>query len=242
MSENLKEQILSLASLQQVYSQIEAVQSELSQVDAQLAAMDQELLAFEGLIDSESGQIAQLRKCYRDAEREVQDNQVLISKNKGKLRVVKTNQEYQALLKEIEGLEAKNSKIEDTMLMDLERIEGVEQALAQRRAELVARREAVADQKKLIDTKTTEKKARLDELESQKGAITSAISSPLLDKFNLVRTKVGTLVVAPVVSAVCQGCNMNVPPQLYNELQRFDSLRFCPQCQRIIYWKQARSE
>ncbi|MEE9535799.1 MAG: C4-type zinc ribbon domain-containing protein, partial [Desulfobacterales bacterium] len=35
--------------------------------------------------------------------------------------------------------------------------------------------------------------------------------------------------------AVCQGCNVNIPPQLYNELQRFDTLMFCPHCQRIIY-------
>ncbi|MCD4805390.1 MAG: nucleotide-binding protein, partial [Desulfobacterales bacterium] len=28
------------------------------------------------------------------------------------------------------------------------------------------------------------------------------------------------------------------PPQMYNDLQRCDSLKFCPNCQRIIYyWK-----
>jgi predicted nucleic acid-binding Zn-ribbon protein len=29
---------------------------------------------------------------------------------------------------------------------------------------------------------------------------------------------------------------MNIPPQMYNELHRFDSLKNCPHCQRIIYW------
>jgi uncharacterized protein len=43
----------------------------------------------------------------------------------------------------------------------------------------------------------------------------------------------------PVSDAVCNGCNVNLPPQLYNELQRSDTLRYCPNCQRIIYWKEA---
>jgi hypothetical protein len=40
-----------------------------------------------------------------------------------------------------------------------------------------------------------------------------------------------------VIDAVCQGCHMNIPPQMYNELQRGDNLTKCPMCQRLIYWK-----
>ncbi|NJL58289.1 MAG: hypothetical protein HC887_00235 [Desulfobacteraceae bacterium] len=49
-----------------------------------------------------------------------------------------------------------------------------------------------------------------------------------------VRQRVGNLAVASVSNAVCSGCNMNIPAQLYNELHRFDSLRYCPFCRRII--------
>jgi len=37
---------------------------------------------------------------------------------------------------------------------------------------------------------------------------------------------------------VCSGCNVNLPPQMYNEIQRFDRIRFCPNCQRIVYWRE----
>jgi predicted nucleic acid-binding Zn-ribbon protein len=30
---------------------------------------------------------------------------------------------------------------------------------------------------------------------------------------------------------------MNIPPQVYNELQRCDSLKYCPSCFRIIHWQ-----
>jgi hypothetical protein len=31
---------------------------------------------------------------------------------------------------------------------------------------------------------------------------------------------------------------MNIPPQEYIEIQRGGSLKFCPHCHRIMYWKQ----
>jgi predicted nucleic acid-binding Zn-ribbon protein len=40
----------------------------------------------------------------------------------------------------------------------------------------------------------------------------------------------------PAVNSICNGCNVNIPPQMYNELQRCKSVKLCPNCQRIIYW------
>ena len=60
----------------------------------------------------------------------------------------------------------------------------------------------------------------------------------LLNIFNQVKAKQDNLVaIVAVQDAVCQGCNMNIPPQVYNELLRYDSLRYCPSCFRIIYWQ-----
>ena len=52
---------------------------------------------------------------------------------------------------------------------------------------------------------------------------------------NLTRLRRGLAVVA-VKDGTCRGCNMKVPPQLYNTIQRGSSLELCPNCHRIIYW------
>ena len=36
---------------------------------------------------------------------------------------------------------------------------------------------------------------------------------------------------------VCTGCHMNVPPQMYNELQKFRDIRQCPNCHRILFYR-----
>jgi predicted nucleic acid-binding Zn-ribbon protein len=36
----------------------------------------------------------------------------------------------------------------------------------------------------------------------------------------------------------CMGCNMQLPPQMYNNLHRGEELITCPHCQRILVLKQ----
>ena len=63
------------------------------------------------------------------------------------------------------------------------------------------------------------------------------IDPKLLKKFSIVKEMVSGRAIAEVKDAVCLGCNMKIPPQTYNELQRTDRLECCPHCQRIIYWE-----
>ncbi|MGB2689080.1 MAG: C4-type zinc ribbon domain-containing protein, partial [Desulfobacterales bacterium] len=69
--------------------------------------------------------------------------------------------------------------------------------------------------------------------------VSGLIDSQLFKKYLLIiEQQQGGLAVVPVKDAVCHGCNVNLPPQLYNELFRYDSLKFCPNCHRVIYLKE----
>ena len=57
----------------------------------------------------------------------------------------------------------------------------------------------------------------------------------VLKKYATIRMRRG-LAMAPVKNGTCQGCNMNIPPQVFNQLQRGDTIELCGNCNRIIYW------
>jgi len=59
----------------------------------------------------------------------------------------------------------------------------------------------------------------------------------LLEKYERIRNRNGGIGVVSVWKAVCNGCHMNIPPQLYNELQKSSELMICPNCNRIIYYQ-----
>jgi predicted nucleic acid-binding Zn-ribbon protein len=64
-----------------------------------------------------------------------------------------------------------------------------------------------------------------------------AVDPSILNIYDRLKTRLGGQALASVENATCSACNMNIPPQMYNELQRMDSLKFCPNCDRLIYWK-----
>ena len=59
----------------------------------------------------------------------------------------------------------------------------------------------------------------------------------VLKRYGNIRMRRGLAVVS-VRNGTCQGCNMNIPPQLYNVLQRGQTVETCPSCHRIIYWEE----
>lgn len=232
----IKEQIEFLVKLQQIEIETNRIQLSLDSVDHRMAALDSNVKEFERSIETEEAVINELNHKYRTYESDVQMNLERISKSKQKLNAVKTNKEYQSSLKEIEGLKTRNSKIEDEMLEFLDRIEGAEKKITQTKAEYSKLKDQADAEKTAIKDEAVRGKQRLVQLDERRDDISQSIDGELLKKFNQTKVKqINGIALVAAKDAVCQGCNMNIPPQLYNELHRFDRLLNCPHCQRIIY-------
>jgi len=189
--------------------------------------------------------IAELNHKYRDYETDVRMNIDAIKKSEARLSSVKTNKEYQAFLKEIDDLKEKNSKIEDEMIEFLDRIDEAESSLNEKMTEYSELQNRLNEEKETIQKETEEGERRLGILNEQLKTVSADIDPGLLATYNRVKALQNNAIgIVAVIDAVCQGCNMNIPPQMYNELQRGDSLKKCPICDRIIYWedKNKRSE
>jgi len=177
-----------------------------------------------------------LQKQYRLHESDIVMNQSRIKKSREKLGSVKNNKEYQSILKEIEDMQAKNSLVEDEMIAILEQMEAIEQELHTKKSEAEKIPAQVDIEKKTIQQDTIQKQQRLAQLEKDIKRISLQVEPQLLKKYKLVKEQTRGIAIAAVHNAVCQGCNLNIPPQMYNELQRYETLTMCPHCQRIIYW------
>ena len=144
------------------------------------------------------------------------------------------------MLKEIEDGEAKNSDIEDQMLECLDRIDEAEKNITAKQEEFAELSESIKAEKEKIHQEAEQDRQKLAKLDSETKEIYTRVETDLLEKYNMVKAQqFGGLVVVSVKDAVCSGCNMNIPPQMYNELQRRDALKFCPNCHRIIYWDES---
>ncbi len=234
-----REQIATLIKLQQIDLKTKRLEARLREVPDQISELERGVEEFTGRIEDNKAAIEELKKKYRSYEVEVQGNLAMIAKSQEKLRAVKTNKEYQSSLKEIDDLKLKNAALEDEMLEFLEQIDAAEEQLAQtgqRHAELA---DEAREEIKAVQQEAEKSKERLRQLEAERAALSSGLDSGLLDIYRRVQADHSDWVaIVEVQNAVCQGCHLNIPPQLYNELHRCDRLNYCPNCERIIYWQQ----
>jgi len=236
----LKNQIDILIKLQSVQSEAAEIKADLNRVFEKINTIDMQRQDFEKTLSDTSSLIEELTGEYRTFETDAKMNQSQVEKSQEKLRSVKTNKEYQASLKEIEELKARNSQLEDEMLECLDQIDAAEKVLAERKIEFQQFSRELDDKKNEIEKEAAEGEAKLDRLITEERDVAEVADTELLEIFKSVKKKqtMGRAIV-PVTDAVCHGCNVNLPPQMYNELQKCDKLQFCPNCQRIIYWSQA---
>ena len=232
------QQIEKLVALQKIESDTRRLQSLLMEMPGRLARLNAEQATFEQTIASDLQRVKDLQKQYRDYEADAETIEGRMAKSQEKLHMVKTNKEYRTSLREIDQFKQQNSKIEDEMLACLDLIESAETSLAQRRNqqdEVVTRIQA--DQRS-IEQEKAKKQEDLDRFEDRRQVVCRQVEAGLLQKYFSVRDQhPDGIAIVSVKDAICHGCNLNIPAQLYNELQRNDSLKFCPFCQRIIYWQ-----
>jgi predicted nucleic acid-binding Zn-ribbon protein len=233
-----KEQIEVLIELQNIDIESMKIKTFLDGIPPRVDQFDQEIGQVEQTIQEKESRISELKQEYRSQESDVKDNQERIRKNNEKLVAVKTNKEYHAILKENEGLHKKNSAIEDELLQKLDCLEKEESELQNDKAELEKLKNETAQEISALKEKGVMEEEKLKSLLTSWKEIEQTVAPEVIRRFKIAREQTKGNAIAAVKNAICQGCNMNIPPQMYNELQRCDKLEFCPRCYRIIYWEE----
>lgn len=234
---NIEEQIKILLELQKIEMNIIQCQRQIKITNDEAIALDKKVNDRQEMVTASKESLEEFQKYYRQLDSESKANSDLIVKSNVKLRSVKTNKEYQSILKEIEEIRKRNSGIEDQMLEQLDAIEAEEKSVAEKEAELSNFQQTVVQKQEALTGKNQQEQQKLDVLTQQKASVGATADPDVISILEDVRKKVRGQAIVPVEKSICLGCNMNIPAQLFNELQRFDALRFCPHCHRIIFWK-----
>lgn len=237
MVENVKDQIEILVKLQEIETQKSKITIDLDKIAKQIEVLDLELNEFEKKMIGDESHIKDLNKEYRLYESDLEANQTKLKKSQEKLDSVKNNKEYQLILKEIDDIKNRNSQIEDKMIECLNIIDDAENKITLMQNEHSGLSQENKIEKENICKQIELGKTKLDNLHAEWETVSQKVDPELMGLYLELKGQIKGGVLASVKNSVCDGCHMNIPAQMYNELQRFDSLKYCPFCRRIIYWK-----
>ncbi len=230
-----RDQIEYMIELQQEETAAAKIRVQLEQLPKQIEALENTLAEFEQSVSSHKTIVEDLKKNYRGLEAEMQTNLGRIKKRQEQLDAVKTNKEYQALLKDIEEIKKINSRMEDKAIECMDQIEAAERIVGEKEEAQAAAREDIQRQQEGLAAEAGERKKELAELDLKQQAIRQRIDPDLMEQYEFIKSQVGGRVIAQAKNSVCLGCHMNIPPQMYNELHRENEIRICPHCHRMLY-------
>ena len=168
----------------------------------------------------------------RELEAELQDTEELRGKYQTQSAQVKTNQEYTALLHEIEQAEARIGRIEESILNSMEQSESLEsevsEAESKQTAQLERLREQLAERRVRLEAVERERTERETQLEGLLGGFEQGIRSHYI-RVARARSS-GT---ARIQGRSCGACNRDIPFEVVNRV-RAGEFQSCGACSRIL--------
>ena len=236
------EQVKILIDLQEIMGRARRLEEEKQKIPLEVADLKSLFEEREASCLATEQEFETLRQQRREKEREIEEERDKVERAKAKLMSIKTNKEYYAMLKEIEGTRRTNAAREEEFLALLARFEEAEKRLGERKADLDEvsgkYRERLVD----IEARMAAFDADIAKLNARKRQASGGLDPSLLRRFEMIFERRDGLAVVAARSCSCTGCHMNIAPQLFNLLQREDRIHTCPNCNRVLYYEAAESE
>ena len=230
----MQEHIKSLQKLQTVDLRIRELTEGLTRYPNEINDLRKNLLEKEESIKLKETSLSELKTQRDGLESSLRSNQESIKKSEERLFAIKTHKEYEALQKEITDTRKENLEIEDRTIAVMAEIEETEAALSEEKENYATLEEQYAQQ-------IAEKKKKIEELEisrkpaeKEKSEILSKIDPKILPLYEKIFKRNGRAL-ALAENEKCTSCNINIPPQLYNEILKRIKLVQCPSCKKILY-------
>ena len=221
----------------------------LQKIDTQLYNLNREKMGKPKIIESlqnEFDQKKQILKEYeersktlllkrKDKEGELTSKEEDVKKLQSKLYALKTNKEYSTMLTEINGIKMDNSLLEEEIIKILEEQDNLKEDLEKQQSIIKEEDRKFDEEKQKINNRIKEIEIQIGDLESKRSNAIKEIDAKILSQYERIIKGKESLAIVKVKSESCQGCFMNVPPQVINEIKMNDKLIFCEMCARILY-------
>lgn len=237
----MRDQLEALEELSHIDARLVELGRELDRIPGRMKDLDAEFETLRNLLERERELLKGAEEWDQQTERELRIQEELLGKSRGKQASARNERELNAAQREVEEIRKAMSEKEAERVQVLDAISERRKSIAQHEADIaeletqVGMAEAEAKQQGLG---VEAERAKWIE---QRQQIEKKLRPRVLKLYEHVRSSRPNAVVE-VLHETCQGCNMQIPPQTYIEVQRMEKIYQCPYCSRIFYFAYAKKE
>jgi len=227
-----------LIELEKVDREIARLSDEVAALPKRVAAIEAHLADDKASVEKAKGAIKANEAGRRKLEADIQGFQQKIIKYREQSSSVKTNDEYRALMHEVQFAEKEISGCEDKILELMIALENEEKALKAAETDLKAEAAAVEKEKAEARTRTSEDEEQLKGLNQKRTELRSGVSETALAHYDRVMRQ-RKFAIAEAREQKCQACFVRIRPQTWQEIRTNDQIITCSSCGRIFYYDPA---
>jgi hypothetical protein len=224
---------------------LEQVDRESARLSAEVAALPKRVAQIEHQLADAKARVEQARTAIksqehkrRGLESDIQSHQQKITKFRDQSLDVKTNEQYRALMHEIEFTQAEIRKAEDKILEIMEGAELFDRQVKSSEGELKSQGAQVEKEKEEARTLTAKDEAGLKDLQAERGQLRSSLGTDLLELYDRV-LKARKTALAEAREQRCTACFVLLRPQKWNEIKSGNDITTCDSCGRILFYDPA---
>lgn len=233
----MKKRLEMLEQLQEIDFHIDALKKSQDGLYGEINEIEQGLGVAREVLTDLKAQVDRLEQEKLALETSLASEQENIKRSETNMKEIKTNKEFQAVGREITAARKQVAELEEQILQKSGQIEELNAEIADKSnsfSELEQNSSQHRDQKQ---TEIDGIQKNIDVDSARREVIAKELPAALIKRYTLLRKQRHGQAVAFARDGYCLGCNMNLPPQLYNTLYRADQLISCPHCQRVLILK-----
>jgi predicted nucleic acid-binding Zn-ribbon protein len=224
-----------LLELQIADKEIRRLRDEVAALPKRVAVIEQKLAGTKAHLEKARTAAKGDEANRKKFEANIKDLQGKISKYRDQSLDVKTNEQYKAILSEIQFAEQEIRLNEDRILEVMVNVETREKDVKAAEAELKAETAEIEKEKEEARKVTAEDQKKLAEWNAKRDGLRHGISEDILRHYERVAKFRGTGL-AEARDHKCMGCQVMLRPQTYNEVRNGEKVMVCESCQRIYYY------
>jgi uncharacterized protein len=230
-----KDQLENLQKLQEIDAKKYQFAMELSEIPTLRQSQTSHLKAAQEALKEKEDTWKSLQLKLKESENELETKEGSIKKYEGQQMQVKTNKEYSALTKEINGLKADCSIFEDAILKLMDQIEAQKKSVDVARGEVKKEEVSVKADEALLKEKSKVIKAEIAKLDQDRKVYLPDLERQVIQGYEKTLRQRGGVALAVLQDQSCGGCNTIITPQTINEIILKEKMVVCEGCSRIIH-------
>ena len=227
--------IENLLKLQDVDKEIRRLHDEIAEFPKRVSKIEQKLAGTKAQLEKAQGAVKADEASRRKFETNISDLRGKISKYRDQSLDVKTNDQYKALLHEIQFAEKEITTNEDKILELMVNADARDKEVKAAQAELKAETAEIESEKEQARQRTAEDEKLLAEAKSKRDQVRTGIREDLLRHYERVSKFRGSGI-SEVRDHKCMACQVMLRPQTYNDVRSGKETVICDSCQRILYF------